>query len=56
MAHIVQVVKDTGSLEATRAAAALQAQEAIDCLALLPRNAYTQALNTLASQLLDRRE
>lgn len=56
MAHIVQVVKDTGSLQATRAAAALQAQEAIDCLALLPSNAYTQALTTLASQLLDRRE
>ena len=56
MAEIVQVVKDTGALDATREAAALQAQEAIDCLAVLESNPHTQALASLAAQLLGRRD
>ena len=55
MQDIVQVVKATGALDATRDAAALQAQEAIDCLRKLPNNPYTAALSSLASQLLGRR-
>ncbi len=53
--HVVQIVRSTGSLEATRQAAATEAQRAIDALALLPRNPYTQALLQLGAQLLDRR-
>ena len=56
MAEIVQVVKDTGALDATREAAALQAQEAIDCLAVLESNPHTHALASLAAQLLGRRD
>ncbi len=55
MGEIVQIVKETGALDATREAASLQAQEAIDCLRQLPNNAYTEALSNLASQLLNRR-
>jgi octaprenyl-diphosphate synthase len=55
MAEIVQLVKATGALDATRAAAGQQAQEAIDCLDQLPQNTYTEALRSLASQLLTRR-
>lgn len=53
--RVVQIVRDTGSLEATRQAAATEAQRAMDALALLPRNPYTQALLQLGAQLLDRR-
>ncbi|MDA8456581.1 polyprenyl synthetase family protein [Acidovorax sp. GBBC 3334] len=52
---ILSIVKQTGALEATRAAAAAQAQIAIQSLALLPSNKYTEGLLQLASQLLDRR-
>ncbi|SFE23883.1 octaprenyl-diphosphate synthase [Paracidovorax konjaci] len=52
---ILSIVKQTGALEATRAAAAAQAQIAIKSLALLPPNKYTEGLLQLASQLLDRR-
>ena len=55
MATIVQLVKQTGALDATREAAGLQAQEAINNLRALPANDYTTALATLASQLLVRR-
>ncbi len=54
MAEIVEIVKSSGALEATRQAAALQAQEAIDCLRTLPNNDYRLALHTLAAQLLNR--
>lgn len=54
MAEIVEIVKRSGALEATRQAAALQAQEAIDCLRNLPDNDYRLALHTLAAQLLNR--
>ena len=53
--RIVTIVKNTGALDATRAAAAQQAQEAINCLNRLPQNAHQQALSDLASQLLLRR-
>ncbi|MDA8444716.1 polyprenyl synthetase family protein [Paracidovorax valerianellae] len=52
---IVQIVKSTGALEATRHAAALQAQQAIDAALQLPSNLYTEGLIELASQLLGRR-
>jgi octaprenyl-diphosphate synthase len=53
--RVVQIVRDTGSLAATRQAAASEAQRAVDALALLPRNPYTQALLQLGAQLLGRR-
>ncbi|WP_284405550.1 polyprenyl synthetase family protein [Acidovorax sp. SUPP3434] len=52
---IVQIVKSTGALEATRLAAAAQAQQAIDAARQLPSNRYTEGLLELASQLLERR-
>ena len=52
---IVAIVRQTGALEVARRAAASEAQRAIDCLALLPRNAYSEGLLQLASSLLDRR-
>jgi len=52
---IVEIVRETGALEVARRAAAAEAQRAIDCLALLPRNAYSEGLLQLASSLLDRR-
>ena len=53
--QVVQIVRDTGSIEATRQAAALEAQRAIDAIALLPNNPYKKALIELGAQLLDRR-
>ena len=55
MAQIMAIVHNTGALQATRAAAALEAQRAIDALAGLPANSYRAALLELASQLLVRR-
>jgi octaprenyl-diphosphate synthase len=52
---IVAVVRETGALEVARQAAAAEAQRAIDCLALLPDNAYREGLLQLASSLLQRR-
>jgi octaprenyl-diphosphate synthase len=52
---VVQIVRTTGSLEATRQAAAHEAQRAIDALTLLPNNPFSQALLELAAQLLVRR-
>lgn len=52
---ILAIVRETGALEATRAAAAAQAQAAIHALSALPSNNYTEGLLQLASQLLDRR-
>ncbi len=53
--QIIQIVRDTGALEITRAAAAAEAQRAIDAMELLPRNGHTEALLKLAAQLLERR-
>ena len=53
--EIVQIVRTTGALQATRDAAAAEAQRAIDAALLLPDNPYRQAMVTLAAQLLARR-
>lgn len=53
--EIVAIVRETGALEATRDAAASEAQRAIDAAMLLPDNAHRQAMLLLASQLLKRR-
>ena len=55
MQQIVKIVEKTGALTATRAAAAAEAQRALDALQNLPQNTYADALRQLASQLLDRR-
>lgn len=55
LASVIAIVKETGALDATRQAAAAQAQLALDAAAQLPENAHTFALRELASQLLDRR-
>jgi len=52
---IVAIVRATGALDVTRAAAAAEAQRAIDCASQLPRNAYAEGLVQLAAQLLQRR-
>ena len=53
--EIVAIVRDTGALTATRQAASNEAQRAIDAAQRLPRNPYSQAMVTLAAQLLERR-
>ena len=55
MQQIIAIVHKTGALQATRDAAALEAQRAVDALAGLPANPYSVALLELASQLLVRR-
>ena len=55
MADIVAIVQRTGALQATRDAAAAEARRALDALQNLPKNRYSNALEQLASQLLDRR-
>ena len=55
MQQIIEIVQKTGALTATRAAAAAEAQRALDALQNLPQNIYADALRQLASQLLDRR-
>ncbi len=52
---IVAVVRDTGALDVTRAAAAAEARRAIACAQRLPRNDYSEGLVQLAAQLLERR-
>ena len=53
--EVVGIVRETGALTATRQAAWAEAQRAIDAAALLPHNLYSQAMVTLAEQLLERR-
>ncbi len=55
LADIVAIVRGSGALEATRQAAAAEAQRAIDAALRLPDNAHRQAMVVLASQLLQRR-
>ena len=55
MAQIIAIVHQTGALRATRDAAAMEAQRALDALRMLPQNIYSNALTQLASQLLERR-
>ena len=53
--EIVGIVRETGALDATKNAAATEAQRAIEAMAELPRNDYTEGLLQLAAQLLQRR-
>ncbi|MBG9389986.1 polyprenyl synthetase family protein [Caenimonas aquaedulcis] len=53
--RIIDIVKRTGALEVTRAAAASEAQRAVDAAKQLPDNPYSRGLLELAAQLLDRR-
>ncbi|MDB5930365.1 MAG: Trans-hexaprenyltranstransferase [Polaromonas sp.] len=55
MAQIIAIVQQTGALQATRDAAAMEARRALDALQFLPQNPYSNALEQLASQLLVRR-
>ena len=55
MAQIIAIVQQTGALQATRDAAAAEAQRALDALQTLPKNPYSASLEQLASQLLARR-
>lgn len=52
---VVAIVRDCGALERTKAAAAAQAQQAIDAIRGFEANAYTNSLLELAAQLLLRR-
>jgi octaprenyl-diphosphate synthase len=52
---IIHIVRSTGAIDATRAAAAGEAQRAIDALQGWPDNAFSQAMLQLAQQLLARR-
>ena len=55
MSQIIEIVHRTGALEATREAAAAEARRAVDAMAGLPKNVYSEALLELAAQLLGRR-
>jgi octaprenyl-diphosphate synthase len=55
LSQVVEIVRRTGSLDATRKAAAAEAQRAVDALALLPHNFFKSALLQLAAQLTERR-
>lgn len=54
MAKIIAIVHQTGALQATRDAAAAEAQRALNALQGLPENRYSNALRQLASELLER--
>ncbi len=55
MPQIIAIVQQTGALQATRDAAAMEARRAMDALSGLPQNRYSAALLELAAQLLERR-
>lgn len=55
LGEIVRIVRETGALDATREAAASEAQRAIDAAMQLPASIHRDAMVTLASQLLTRR-
>lgn len=55
LVRIVEIVRETGALQATRDAAAAEGQRAAEALAVLGRNSYSEALLKLATQLLQRR-
>ena len=55
LAQIVAIVRQTGALQATRDAAAVEVERAVRALAVLAHNPYREALLQLASQLLQRR-
>ena len=53
--RIIEIVRTTGALGATRAAAAAEAQRALDAADGLPAGTYKDGLLQLAAQLLERR-
>ena len=53
--QVVEIVRATGALDATRAAAAAEAQRAIDSLRGFSANPHSAGLLQLAAQLLERR-
>ncbi|MDA7416724.1 polyprenyl synthetase family protein [Xenophilus arseniciresistens] len=53
--QIMAIVRHSGALQATRDAAAAEAQRAIQALDALPRNQHAEGLLQLAAQLLERR-
>jgi octaprenyl-diphosphate synthase len=53
--HIVAIVRQTGALDATRQAAAAEAQRAVQAMTHLPANPHAEGLLQLAAQLLERR-
>jgi len=55
LSEIVEIVRTTGALNATREAAHAEAERAILTLSHLPSGPYREALHTLAAQLLSRR-
>lgn len=55
LSQIVDIVRRSGALDATHAAAAAEAQRAMAALDGFPSNSYTTALLQLAAQLLERR-
>jgi octaprenyl-diphosphate synthase len=56
LSRILEIVRSTGALDATRDAAHQEAQRAIAALHVLPETPYRQALHDLAAQLLNRRQ
>ena len=55
LARILDIVRQTGALDATRAAAQAEAERAMAALEVLPASEYRQAMHDLAAQLLRRR-
>ena len=54
LADIVQIVRETGAMQATREAASAEAQLALNALSELPASPYKAALSDVAAQLLER--
>jgi len=55
LTDIIEIVRRTGALDATRAAAMAEAERALTTLEYIPDGIYKNALHDLASQLLVRR-
>ncbi|RSZ47087.1 MULTISPECIES: polyprenyl synthetase family protein [unclassified Variovorax] len=55
LGKVVEIVRETGALDASRAAAAAEAQRAIHALKDFPSNSHASGLLQLAAQLLERR-
>ena len=53
--EVIRIVRETGALDLTRAAAAREAKKAMIATQHLPDNPYRQAMHALAEQLLQRR-
>jgi octaprenyl-diphosphate synthase len=55
MSEILEVIRDTGALEAARQSAMTEARRAMEAAQTLPSNVYRSALLQLAADLLERR-